>query len=342
MKIDEVKRLLVTDAYSFLYDNDHLGENIILLGLGGSHAYGTDTEESDVDIRGAALNSKEEILSSRNFDQVIDRDTDTTIYSFNKIVALLTKANPNVLELLGLRKDHYLIVSEVGRELLVNSDLFLSKQALFSFGGYATSQLRRLDNRSARNLGQEQREQHILNSIMNASVDFKNKFFEYPDDAIRLYLDDAIDEKMDKEIFMDINLTHYPLRDYKSMWSTMSNVVKDYAKIGHRNAEAVTQNKLAKHMCHLIRLNLMCIDLLEQCKVITYRENDLDLLRSIRNGDYLDDNKQPVQEFFELVDSLEKRIDYAKQYTELPEKPKHKQIEEFVISVNERVVRGAV
>ena len=36
--------------YDFLLDNPKLGPRICLLGLGGSHAYGTNVPESDLDI----------------------------------------------------------------------------------------------------------------------------------------------------------------------------------------------------------------------------------------------------------------------------------------------------
>ena len=96
---------------------------------------------------------------------------------------------------------------------------------------------------------------------------------------------------------MDIHLTHYPLRDYKSMWSEMHNIVKDYSKIGKRNSNAIEHDKLGKHMMHLVRLYLMCFDILESGKIITYRIKDHSLLMDIRDGVYLDDNKQPTEEF---------------------------------------------
>ena len=52
----DFKKLLKTEQYDFLRTNEHLGSNIILLGLGGSHAYGTNVEGSDIDVRGCALN----------------------------------------------------------------------------------------------------------------------------------------------------------------------------------------------------------------------------------------------------------------------------------------------
>lgn len=333
---------IASPQYDFLKTNKHLGNNIILLGLGGSHAYGTNTENSDTDIRGCVLNTKAQILGNENFEVFENRDTDTVIYGFNKFVKLLTSVNPNCLEALGLKPEHYLYVHPIGQELIDKRKMFLSKRVVHTFGSYAQSQARRLDNKAARLVGQAEREQHILNSINNASYDFKNKFFTFPDDSIKLYLDAAVSEDFEKEIFMDIHLSHYPLRDYKSMWSEMNNIVKEYGKFGKRNTNAIAHDKLAKHMCHLIRLYLMCFDILEKEEIITYREADHDLLMEIRAGKYLDEERQPISEFYEMVNEFEKRLDYAKENTSLPDSPDNKAIEEFVISVNERVVRGDV
>ena len=63
MTIDEIKEKVNGQEYEFLKNDEHLGSNIILLGLGGSYSYGMSIEcKSDVDIRGVSLNSKEEIL----------------------------------------------------------------------------------------------------------------------------------------------------------------------------------------------------------------------------------------------------------------------------------------
>lgn len=244
--------------------------------------------------------------------------------------------------MLGCRPEHYLYLSPVGQELLDHAHMFLSKKAVYSFGGYANQQLRRLDNKAVRLVNQSQREQHILNSIKNAYVTFPERYFDFSKDNIRLYIDKSDQEEYDTEIFMDINLRHYPLRDYKSMWSEMNNIVKDYSKIGKRNKHAIEHEKLGKHMMHLVRLYYMCFDILENEKIVTYRENEHDLLMDIRNGKYLDKNKQPIPEFFEMVDELEKRLDYDKENTLLPDKPNYKEINEFVASVNERVVRGVI
>ena len=141
---------------------------------------------------------------------------------------------------------------------------------------------------------------------------------------------------------MDINLSHYPLRDYKAMWSEMNNIVKDYGKIGKRNKHAAEHGKLGKHMMHLVRLYMMCIDILEKEEIVTFRDKEHDELMEIRNGKYLDVNDQPVPEFYEMVDEYEKKMEYAKANTNLPVKPDYKKIQEFVIDVNERIVKGEI
>lgn len=343
MNINEIKeKLRNSKEYKFLYNNEHLGNNIILLGLGGSYAYGTNNESSDLDIRGCALNSKKEILTNVNFEQVVNNETDTTIYGLNKFISLLTACNPNMIEILGLRKEHYLYVSPIGQKILDNSKLFLSKKAVHAFGGYAYSQLRRLDNKAVRQTGQTEKEQHILNSIKNASYDFKDRYFTFDEDAISLYIDDAVNDEMDSEVFMDISLHHYPLRDYKSMWSEMNNIVKDYAKLGKRNQNAVEHGKLGKHMMHLIRLYMMCLDILEKGEIITYRDKEHDLLMDIRNGKYLDSNNQPIPEFFEMVDEYQKKMEYAQNNSLLPKNPNYNAINELLYSINEQVVKNEV
>lgn len=50
MTIEEIKKKVAGPDYDFLRNNEHLGSNIILLGLGGSYAYGLENPNSDVDI----------------------------------------------------------------------------------------------------------------------------------------------------------------------------------------------------------------------------------------------------------------------------------------------------
>lgn len=98
MDINQIRQKIASEEYEFLRRDKNLGENIIILGLGGSYAYGTNNEDSDVDIRGCALNTKRQILTNEKFDQFVNDTTDATIYSFNKLISLLSNTNPNTIE----------------------------------------------------------------------------------------------------------------------------------------------------------------------------------------------------------------------------------------------------
>lgn len=292
MTIEQIKEKLKSAEYDFLRTNENLGSNIILLTLGGSHAYGMDKEDSDVDVRGIALNIKSDILLGTDFEQVVDVDTDTTIYSFNKMIRLLMSNNPNTIEQLGCSPQHYFYLSEIGKELLDNRKMFLSQICIHTFGNYASSQLRRMSNKAARLVSQAENESYILKSIDNARYEFKNRYYPFEDDNdLKLYIDKSAQEGYDSEIFMDVRLNHYPLRDWTGMWNEMKTIVSSYNKFGRRNEKAVAHDKLGKHMAHLIRLYMMCIDILEKEEIVTYREKERDLLMSIRNGEYLDENR---------------------------------------------------
>lgn len=337
-----VKELLKSKEYDFLRNDPNLGDNVILLGYGGSYAYGTNNEDSDVDIRGIATNSSRNILTGRDFEQVVDVSTDTTIYSFDKIVKLLCSCNPNIVEILGLKPEHYFLLTDAGKKLLDNRQLFLSKRAVHSFGGYAASQLRRLENFTARNTSQSQLEKHILKSIEHASVDFKSRYFDMPEDSIKLYIDESPRDDYETEIFCDVTLKHYPLRDHKGMLNDMGTIIRQYAKMGKRNEKAMVHNKLGKHMMHLVRLYLMAFDILEKGEINTYREKDHDFLMDVRNGKYLDDNQQPTKEFYEIVDELEAKLDKLKDTTDLPDTPDMDKVMDLVEEANGDVVNKNV
>lgn len=340
MKLESIMNELCSSKYDFLKHHKNLGNNIIITCLGGSYAYGTNTDESDIDIRGVATNSKRNILIGNDFEQFVDKQTDTTIYSFEKTIKLLCSCNPNIIEMLGLNPHHYLYLSDAGLQLLHNKRMFLSKAAIHTFGGYAKDQLRRLENKASRISSQVKQEESILRSIECASDEYRERYFRCPEDAINLFIDKSFRDGYDAEIFMDINLTHYPLRDFKDMLNDMNNIVNSYGKLGSRNEKAITRNKLGKHMMHLVRLYYMCFDILERQEIITYREKEHDLLMSIRNGDLLDAGGNPTGEFYDMLNDLDKRFLYARMNTELPDRVDANKVYDFVMSINERICNG--
>lgn len=179
MNLDQILEKYHSEEYDFLRNEPCLGDNLMLLGLGGSHAYGMDNENSDLDIRGIATNTAHAVLSGRKFEHYVEPITDTMIYSLEKMAKLLANCNPNTIEILGLRPEHYLYLNKNGLLLLSNRKLFLSQRASYAFGAYATSQLRRMENKAVRIVSQSEQERHILRTINDAKETFKEKIFQF-------------------------------------------------------------------------------------------------------------------------------------------------------------------
>lgn len=327
MDIKEIIEKLKDKDYDFLRDNEHLKDNIILLTLGGSYSYNTNVEDSDLDVRGIAIERPEEILGLGKFEQFIDKKTDTTIYGLKKVIQLMLNCNPNVIEMFGTKDEQLLICNKYGKILKDNVHLFLSKRAINSFGGYATAQLRRLQNALARDsYPQAEKEDHILKSIENQLKALEDRYESIDNGYLKLTIEDSNKEEYDKEIMMSINLENYPLRDFKNIYSEMNNIVKDYSKLNHRKSKK-DELHLNKHAMHLLRLLIMGKEILEGKGINTYREKERQLFLDIRKGKY------SYKEIFEMVDKYETEFKKAADNTKLPTNPNYKEIEKLLIAI---------
>lgn len=113
----------------------------------------------------------------------------------------------------------------------------------------------------------------------------KDRYEVFSKENLNIYIDKSKKEDFESELFIDVNFKHYPLRDFKNIYAEMSNVIKDYDKLNHRNSKKDT-NHLNKHAMHLIRLFLMGTELLEGKGINTYREKDREFLLKIRKGEF--------------------------------------------------------
>lgn len=115
--------------------------HILLSALSGSHAYGLSTPQSDIDIRGVFLLPQKKLYGFHQVEQVSDDKNDTTYYELGRFLHLLTKNNPNILELLAVPADAVQYRHPIMER--IQPEMFLSKLCRFTFAGYAREQIKK-------------------------------------------------------------------------------------------------------------------------------------------------------------------------------------------------------
>jgi len=138
---------------------------LILLTVTGSRMYGNPRPDSDWDYRGVfveniqnkiSLNPSIEQLGGYNRDGGdlckvlqeygldLEDTTDVELYELNRFTTLALANNPNILDLLCHDTKNTTYLSDKGKELLENKNLFLSKKLRDTFAGYAFGQLKKI------------------------------------------------------------------------------------------------------------------------------------------------------------------------------------------------------
>lgn len=313
------------DEYNFLREDARLGKNIAYLTIAGSFAYGTNNDNSDLDIRGFAVEAVDALLTGKAFEQVENKNTDTVIYGLRKFFHLCAGCNPNVIEMLGTKPEHVLHMNAIGKKVRDNSDLFLSKRAFKTFAGYAMAQLRRLQNALAHDSYPErEKNQHVLKSIEHMMMASRAAYD----------LNDAIiNFKMrDEEIVVSVDAKDLPLRKFLAVNSDLETMLNNYDKLNNRNRKKDDAH-LNKHAMHLIRLYLTGINILEGRGVITYREHDLPLLRKIRAGNI------PFEDIFAMANEYESQLLSAYKHSKLPDNPDVAKIDKLLLEIYHEQMR---
>lgn len=316
-------------------------DRIILKVYKGSHAYGTNHANSDVDIGGVCIPPIPFLYGFYSFEQYESKNytnypgykktrlaADTVIYGLHKFVKLAFGCNPNIVETLFTDRTHILHCNNLGRMLMDNRRLFLTRKARHTFGGYAFSQLRRLTNKHPM--------EEAKNRISKLAETEKNINIY----AIRL-------EHKIAQYFQKDQLTGDDIQDILNLRSELASVNQRLAAIeedraeieriigggnhNHHGSHTGLIEKYGydvKHAMHLIRLLHMGLEILTEgeCRVL---RPDNNYLMAIRYGEFtLDQIKKEAEKLFNLLDEA-----YVK--SKLPDSPDAGKVNQLLINITE-------
>jgi predicted nucleotidyltransferase len=332
----------------------------------GSHAYGTNIEGSDMDVRGICIAPREYHLGYRHtFEQSVSNDPDVTIFSLQKFCKLAADGNPNALELLFVEYDDVLHETYEGACLRKARELFLSTKLKYTLAGYAHSQLRRIETHRRWLLhpptDKPTREEHGLpertvipadqiataTALVRKQIEAWDNAFntEGLDVATRGEIARAVTEMRlaaDEEFraagrVIGLSENFLAILDRERAYAAAKTEWDQYTGWQKSRNPARHETELkygydTKHGMHLIRLMRMCCEVLET-GVLQVRRPDAAELLSIRNG---------AVSFDELVTQsrgLMAKADVLYHTTKLPKTANHKEIDALCVRLTLAHVR---
>lgn len=194
------------------FENIEKNNLLLFKYIRGSHAYGLNTETSDIDEGGVFIAPKDVIngLPENYVSQVSDERHDTVWYEVGRYLELLTKSNPTMLESLFVPDRCIMYKDPIMEKIIEKRDMFITKDAVKSIFGYAKSQIEK-----ARGLNKK-----IVNPITERKtpIDFCYTFIYQGSEPIS----DFLEERGLKQIYCGLN--HVP------NMNQMYNVFYDYAQ----------------------------------------------------------------------------------------------------------------
>ncbi len=335
---------------------------ILLECISGSKAYNLDVPTSDTDIKGVFYLPKERFYGFTYIPQVANESNDIVFYEIGRFLELLTKNNPNILELLETPADKILYKHPIIEK--VKTKDFLSRKCKDTFGGYAFAQIRKARGLNKKIVNPMSKEKklvidfcYILNKqgsiplkqwlieqgktqenigLVNVPH-FKDTYGLYYDDTTQLGYNGVVKKETATTVLLSSIpknaklITHLQFnqdgfikycKDYKEYWDW----VDKRNESRYANNIQHGKNYDSKNMMHTFRLLDMAKEILTEGKIYVHRNNRAELLK-IRNGEWQYD------ELIEMANQKMKSVEQVFATSELQDEPNLEKIEKLLIEI---------
>lgn len=345
---------------------DWVKENGLLIfeTITGSKAYGLDTPTSDTDIRGVYVVPKAMYYSLEYPEQVSNETNDIVYYELRRFMELLSKNNPNIMEMLGVPEHFVLHKHDVMNEL--KPELFLSKLCEKTFANYAFTQIKKAYGLEKKIVNPVEKERK---SVMDFCFVYEGKE-TVP--AKHFLKENAMDERhvglsaiphlrdcyslfyaegagysgvVRKETSNDVALSSIPkgedpiamLYFNRDGYSVYCKKYKEYWEwVEKRNEERYKttmshgKNYDSKNMMHVFRLLLMAKEIATEKRVNVFR-NDREFLLNIKLG------KFEYDDLVKMAEQLKDELPLLYSKSDLPDTTDVKVINELLLQIRNQM-----
>lgn len=337
---------------------------ILLDCISGSTAYNLKIEGSDVDKKGIFIMPQEQLYGFGWQDQIDNESSDEVYFEIGRFVELLTKNNPNILELLSTPNEFVLYRHPLMN--LVKAEDFLSKLCLETFAGYAQTQIKKARGLNKKiNKPMDKERKSVLDFCYvvykNGSVPIQewldDKGYKQSEcglaklahfrDAYLLYHQNQLTEGgwfrgvISGADVDDVQLSPVPqglepsavMNFNKDGYSVYCKEYREFREWEEKRNQLRYQNTLShgknydsKNMMHTFRLLNMAEEIALYHEVRVHRD-DREFLLKIRNGGF------EYDELMQMVDEKMGRIVTLYNDSTLPEKPDVEKAEALLVEI---------
>jgi uncharacterized protein len=346
-------------------DSTHL----LLKCISGSQAYGLALPHSDTDIKGVFIQPRKTFYGLTYVDQVNNETNDIMYYEIKKFVDLLSKNNPNILELLNTPDD--CVLHRHPLMGLLKSEMFLSRLCNQTFGQYAYAQIKKARGLNKKILNPlDKKRKTILDfcyvvkgqGSVSAADWLTDQAFVQEDcglvridhmrDLYTLFHQSQSDRKLNgifsDEQSNDVSLSSVPAglqpkailyfnkdgysvycKEYKQYWEWVESRNEER----YENTVSHGKNYDAKNMMHVFRLLNMAEEI-ARYKKVNVRRSERGWLLKIRAGEFqYEDLLSQAEDKINLVDELFSKSD-------LPNVPDNLAAEDVLYEIREALYKS--
>lgn len=306
----------------------------------GSRLYGTNTPDSDEDYAGVFVASKEYYLGLGHIEQQDlseisklsngkndSNAVDCVLYELRKFVKLALDNNPNIIEQLMIPSSTLIHDTVCGRMLLGHRHLFPHTGCFDKFVGYASSQKKKMIIKSD-NM-----------NVIKVSHEYLQKF--EPPTMIADIEDELQAHIASQKLYITINKQHVKIGDISIQRN--GTIRSEIRKLKDRIERFSGRYELlvekygfdTKFASHLIRLLLEGKELLQTGEIKFPLQYAPELL-SIKKGNLT------VNEVLELATEIEDELRIWRDKTDLPKRPRRKEVENLLIGILEHQLKNPI
>jgi hypothetical protein len=342
-------------------------EFILLDCISGSTAYNLKVEGSDTDKKGIFIVPQNQLYGFNRQEQIANESNDEVYFEIGRFLELLTKNNPNILELLSTPQQFVLYKHPLMN--LIKAEDFLSKLCLETFAGYAQTQIKKargLNKKINKPLDSDRKAVLDFCYVIygNGSVPLREWLKEtgysqqqcgltdvahFRDGYLLYHQSQLIDGNWFRGIVSgpdadDVQLSIVPkdieplavMNFNKDGYSVYCREYREYKAWEEKRNQLRYQSTLlhgksydAKNMMHTFRLLNMAEEIALYHEIRVHR-NDRDFLLKIRNGEF------EFDALMQMVDEKMERIKQLYQQSSLPNRPSDSKAEDILIEIRNR------